>query len=134
MPHKDKEKHKAYCRERYHKLMQENPESNKEYYKKHREKLIAKSRTNHLRISYNLSLQDYDNLVLAQNNLCAICNLPEHRYMKTGKLKPLSVDHNHTTGKVRQLLCNDCNAALGFAKENPELLHKMASYLEKHND
>ena len=132
MPLKDKEAHRKYCRDRYRLIMSENPDNNKQYYQKHREKLIQKSRDNHLKNSYNLTRDQYALLVESQNNRCAICEQEESRFMKNGKIKPLSIDHDHVTGKLRQLLCNDCNAALGFAKDNPKLLRKMAKYLENH--
>ena len=45
----------------------------------------------------------------------------------------LAVDHCHKTGKIRQLLCSNCNPAIGFIKDSPELARKMADYLERHN-
>ena len=44
------------------------------------------------------------------------------------------VDHNHTTKKVRGLLCNNCNAALGFAKENVATLELLIKYIKEHNE
>jgi hypothetical protein len=46
----------------------------------------------------------------------------------------LSIDHNHETGEVRELLCGDCNTAIGMAKEDPEILQAMISYLKRWND
>lgn len=50
-----------------------------------------------------------------------------------GNVIPLSIDHNHTTGKIRALLCNNCNAAIGFLKEDPLIARAVANYLEEHN-
>lgn len=44
----------------------------------------------------------------------------------------LCIDHSHTTGEVRKVLCRYCNLTLGHAKDNPELLRKLADYLEEH--
>lgn len=69
---------------------------------------------------YGLSLMDYDNLVKKQEKKCAICaKVPI----------VLCVDHCHTTGKVRGLLCHGCNLALGHFK-NERLLTAAKSYLE----
>lgn len=62
----------------------------------------------------------------AQGGVCAICG------GVTG-YKRLTVDHNHTTGKVRGLLCDLCNRALGNVKENTELLRQMIVYLRRYN-
>ena len=78
-----------------------------------------------------MTSQQYLEKLITQNNCCAICNKPEHRLLKTGDIKPLSVDHNHTTGEVRGLLCNDCNSLLGFAKENVEILQSAINYLTR---
>lgn len=63
-------------------------------------------------------------MVLDQDNKCAICGLSDERH--------LSIDHNHSTGKVRALLCNSCNTAIGHAREDTSLLNKMIEYLEFH--
>ena len=73
---------------------------------------------------YGLSEADYKALLLAQNNSCAICELA----CKTGKR--LAVDHNHSTGKVRGLLCDSCNRGIGFLQDNPSLLREAALYIE----
>ena len=59
-----------------------------------------------------------------QGNLCAICQT---------KLEEKCLDHDHKTGKIRDLLCNNCNAGLGKFQDNPELLIKAADYLKEHN-
>lgn len=58
-----------------------------------------------------------------QNNLCAICSNPN----------PTDLDHCHSTGNVRWLLCNHCNRGLGAFKDNPELLLKAAFLLQTIN-
>jgi hypothetical protein len=74
---------------------------------------------------YKLNIDEYRNLFEKQNNLCAICNLPNI------KNKRLCVDHCHKTGRVRGLLCHWCNTALGYLHDNPELLKKALDYLQK---
>lgn len=73
---------------------------------------------------YNLSLDEYNEMLLEQDGLCALCFGPPD----SGKR--LYVDHSHVSGRVRGLLCSRCNLTLGFARDNPELLRKMAIYVE----
>lgn len=86
-----------------------------------------KERANNLKRMFGMSLEEYDLKLQAQNGVCAICG----GLCKSGKR--LAVDHNHTTGKIRDLLCGNCNGGLGKFLDNPELLEKAADYLRKHN-
>ena len=77
---------------------------------------------------YGLSLEDYSEILKSQDYCCKICKTKEPRgQSKKGRFY---VDHNHTTGKVRGLLCNDCNTALGLFKDDPNVLHKAIQYLK----
>ena len=71
--------------------------------------------------AYGLSLQDYRAMLERQGNICGICKTPG---------KPLCVDHCHATGKVRGLLCRDCNLGLGNYKDNPVFTRAATAYLE----
>lgn len=51
-----------------------------------------------------------------------------------GTTKKVCVDHNHETKEIRGFLCDSCNRALGFMKENPEALRQLADYIEEHNN
>lgn len=74
---------------------------------------------------YGMTLEEYQERAAAQGGRCAICgDQPEK-----GRLH---VDHNHTTGAVRDLLCRPCNHALGNAQDNPSRLRAMIAYLERH--
>ena len=101
-------------------------------YQKHKNKILIKMRGRHLDKTYKLTGKDYLIKMIAQQNRCAICGQYETRYTKTGDIKPLSVDHNHLTGEVRALLCNDCNALLGFAKEDVEVLNNAINYIQSY--
>jgi len=70
--------------------------------------------------SYGLSLQDYRAMRERQGNVCGICGTPGKR---------LCVDHCHATGKVRGLLCRDCNLGLGHYKDNPVFTRAATAYL-----
>lgn len=86
----------------------------------------TKSRMNQLVYKYGVDDLQYHLMLKSQNGVCAICGekCPRH-----GDI--LSVDHCHTTKKVRGLLCVNCNSLLGKGKDNPELLRKAAEYLEQ---
>ncbi|WP_073927128.1 endonuclease VII domain-containing protein [Streptomyces sp. CB03911] len=77
-------------------------------------------RKSHLRAKYGLEPHEYTAMVEEQRGLCLICETPQEK---------LVVDHDHQTGKVRGLLCNSCNAALGFLRDRPEVALAAARYL-----
>lgn len=77
-------------------------------------------------------MAEYDQMKDGQGGVCDICRKPEIMIRRGGSLSPLSVDHNHATGKVRALLCSRCNHMIGMAKEQPSVLRAAADYLEKH--
>lgn len=76
---------------------------------------------------YGLTLEQYDVLVDQQQNRCAICGGPPGE-------KRLHVDHDHKTGKVRALLCSNCNCAIGYMHDDVELLAKAIAYLTQHKE
>ena len=70
----------------------------------------------------------FNEMLKAQSGVCAICERPE-TVTRKGKLWPLSIDHDHKTGKIRGLLCCNCNQALGKFKDNPDNLKRALEYL-----
>jgi len=103
----------------------------KQWRKKHRDKLIASERRKRLK-KYGLTIADYDRMVIAQGGCCKICRRPpRNRKTVTGrKYFQLDVDHCHKTKRVRGLLCYNCNAILGHAKDNLDVLRAAIAYLE----
>lgn len=89
--------------------------------------LKGKERAADLRLKreYHTSLAEYTKVFEFQNGRCAICKRP----VPTGKAR-LAVDHCHTTGLLRGLLCWKCNRALGVFRDNLELLIAAAEYLK----
>lgn len=83
-----------------------------------------RSRDNKYRAKYGISLAQYELMLEDQDGCCAICRTP------AGELN-LYVDHDHATGRVRQLLCVKCNALLGQAGDQIEVLQAAIRYLER---
>ena len=140
MPYKD-----AQTRERYHrKYREDHREEHRAYARdpKHKarnagykQKMLAKdprlSRKQSLRSKYGISLEEYDRMHASQEGVCAICLRPETVFSH-GKIKPLSVDHNHSTRAVRGLLCVRCNSAVGYLQDDPLLAESLAVYLRRY--
>ncbi len=83
---------------------------------------------------YGLDRTAYDTMFAEQDGKCAICGKPETAKPPKGKspVRRLSVDHNHTTLKVRGLLCLRCNHGIGSFGEDPAALRAAADYIEAH--
>lgn len=77
--------------------------------------------------TYGISHEQFDVLVAKQNNECAICA----KSGLTERSGYLSIDHDHSTGKIRGLLCDGCNVGLGKFKDDIEELRKAITYLMK---
>lgn len=85
-----------------------------------------KYKDNILKNRFGINLEQFNEMLAQQNNCCAICGKNQEDLKRY-----LSVDHCHQTGKVRSLLCNSCNAALGLFQESIEFLEKALNYLKK---
>jgi len=79
---------------------------------------------------YGVTLQWYQDTLSLQSNCCPLCSKPLIFGGKINSDSPV-VDHDHTTGKVRGIICNECNRGLGYFRDNPEALRKAAKYLEE---
>lgn len=82
-----------------------------------------------LKNKYKISLVEYAEMLSRQNNGCAICGDTEVMVIKRRTFS-LAVDHDHSTGKIRGILCHGCNRALGLMKDDPSRLRAAADYLE----
>lgn len=121
--------------------------SKKEYYrqyrKKNRKKILAqkkkyykdniqsdsyknKKRNESYIRKYGITLETYNELFNKQKGCCAICNKHQSELKKV-----LVVDHCHTTGNVRELLCSECNIGIGLLKDSPSTLNAAYEYLMK---
>ena len=74
----------------------------------------------------------YDEKFKEQNGVCAVCGKPETAPSWHGP-RSLAIDHNHLTGQIRGLLCNNCNNGLGRFKEEIQILKNTIKYLEYYN-
>lgn len=112
----------AYKRDYARKWYRSNGSKHHEIQKRYKAKFDNYNREKHLRSNYGISQQRYLEMAEQQNGLCLICH--------ENPLKPLNVDHNHSTGKVRGLLCGDCNRGIGLFKESVLRLESAAHYLK----
>ena len=86
-------------------------------------------REDHLKNNYNVDSAWYDE---HSKNGCELCGLTQYKSSgASSNRKWLNVDHNHTTGKARGVLCSDCNRALGKYFEDPEMHSKIMEYLKR---
>ena len=128
-----KECRNAKYREYYHansEKMKEKREKTKEYRKEYYNDPERKFayRKRYIEREFGIKYEDYDKMLEEQRGVCAICGKPETK----PNAKYLAVDHNHETGEVRGLLCNNCNRALGLLKDNVDVLQNAINYLKKH--
>ena len=86
---------------------------------------LTLNRALHLQHEYGITGYDYARMMKRQGNKCACCGGPFY-----GK-RPVHVDHDHLTGKVRGLTCHGCNLLLGHAKDSIEILRRAISYLKR---
>jgi hypothetical protein len=100
-------------------------EYQKEYRDKNRETLAAKERER----KFGISHAEYAELHQRQGGVCAICKKPETA-TRNGKVKSLAVDHCHSTGRIRGLLCADCNTGIGKLREDRNIFLAAIQYLE----
>lgn len=82
---------------------------------------------------YDLTLDDYEKMLKDQDGVCAICKKLETHRCRSKEAQPLSVDHDHTPGKIkpiRGLLCNGCNQGIQTFRDNTNLIQKAIEFLE----
>lgn len=106
----------------------------KRYYERHKEKIAERRRAYRMankdkrriwnqnyrfKKFYGIDRTMYEQMVKDQGNACAICK----------EIKPLCVDHSHTSGKCRGLLCHKCNKAIGLLNDNPYIMQSAREYL-----
>ena len=78
--------------------------------------------------AFGITKEDYMLLLSKQNNVCAICGKTQKYKIE----KELSIDHDHVTGRVRGLLCECCNSAIGLFDEDIHILNNAIEYINKY--
>lgn len=101
-----------------------------QYYRDNKSRTLARSRKNRAQLSYEqlrtvnlrtygLTFADYTRMLTAQDGVCVICK------GGNGSKRPLCVDHDHETGRIRGLLCIRCNSMLGwFERQGAEAVQE----------
>lgn len=124
---RDKNKQRAYGRAYYHRNKERKLASNKIWMQKNKEYRKGYSWGKFLNRKYGITIDQYNALFEIQKGCCAICGLHQENFKKK-----LYTDHNHETGKVRGLLCVNCNMLIGHAREKHDILLKSVEYLKTH--
>lgn len=117
--------HKEELKQYNKQYNQSHKEEKNQYRKSHKEERKQANKQYNLKKTYNLSIDQYNQMLAEQNYKCKICGVDEVNAGKNG----LVVDHNHKTGKIRGLLCDGCNKGIGFLKEDPALFDSAKDYL-----
>ena len=116
------ELHRGYCRA-WHK---KNPDKVREQHRRRRAKHPEKGRESNILKKYGLDRVQWDELFASQGNRCGLCPSAD-----PGSKVGWHTDHDHTTGRVRGILCHHCNVGLGYFKDDPAKLRAAIAYLER---
>jgi len=107
------------------------------YYHRNQERRL-KQRRSYIKRTYGATLEHLEELLAFQGDACAICRTPwqecdkSHGRHNDGTfLQQLEVDHNHETGRLRGLLCEDCNIAIGKLYDDVDSCRRAADYLRR---
>lgn len=106
-------------------------EGRRDYIRHARAKNFSHYRAVSLRKSFGIELHEYKEMLDSQGGVCAICGNSE-TVTRDGVVINLAVDHCHTTGAVRGLLCRGCNHGIGNFRDDAERLRKAVAYVERH--
>lgn len=109
------------CKSAYNRWLAKNPAEVRKF---NNGKLKKKTIRTDVCKKYGITSDDYDEMLIEQNGVCGICGQPP-------TTRRLCIDHDHETGIVRGLLCNECNVALGASKDSISVLQRMINYLTK---
>lgn len=97
----------------------------KPYVKITREEELRRKRERRHVSAYGITVADRERMLEEQGNVCAICGGPP-----TGnRWDTFVIDHDHISGKVRGLLCSNCNVAIGLLNDDPKLIERAMEYL-----
>lgn len=126
---KYQKEHPDMYRESNRKYKEKHPDRYKENHRKQsqrwREKYPDQQRYSHMKSNYGLLKEEFLNIIKEQCGLCPICGKELDLLSKRG----IHIDHVHDTGKVRGILCKNCNLLLGHAYEKISTLQSAIAYL-----
>lgn len=120
----NKEKVKVY-QKAYHEANKEKKNAYSNTYNKANK---DKNKAYKLKKTYNLTIDQHNQLFESQSGCCFICNTHQSEFKNA-----LNVDHDHDTGKVRGLLCHHCNTGIGLLNDNVSAIEDARRYLTRHN-
>jgi hypothetical protein len=104
---------------------QSHPEETKKASKKfYKENIVKLRERSWARQGITMTFEKFNELLSLQDNKCGICEAHSSQFKKS-----FHVDHNHETGKIRGLLCTNCNTAIGLLNENPILFTKATEWI-----
>ena len=114
-------------------------EYEKQYYAKNKEKINIRCKqwqldnpekgvASRLKRSYGITIEQYNKMLIKQDFKCAICGKHQSELKRA-----LHVDHDHEIDEIRGLLCQQCNAGLGFLKDDPKIIEGALNYINKIN-
>jgi Recombination endonuclease VII len=124
-----KEYHKAYHKAWYQENKEKRTAQIAEYKSENQEKVKDFERWAAIKYKYDLTKEAWETLFDGQGQRCAMCGSDDPRSKYGWK-----TDHCHETGKVRGILCHQCNVMLGNAEDDPQRLLAGVAYLEAHQD
>jgi len=127
------EKQKARSRAYYHANKEKVLARTKAYYHANRDKINERARWYSLKYEWGMTREEYTKILESQNSCCAICETTGDEYMIKYKRR-FAIDHDHTSGKNRGLLCHLCNTGIGSLGDSIPTLKKSIKYLEYHGN
>ena len=112
----------------------------KQYYQSNKDKIKARSANRALKVKesnpyyqvcakYKMTQAEVEEQLNNQFGVCLICSEPETTKDNYGRVRRLSVDHDHKTGQPRAFLCSKCNSAVGLIKEDPRIAVNLLNYI-----
>lgn len=120
--------HCKVCRKKYRQQPHVRSQTsiyNKAERKKDPEKTKERDRKYTLSRYWGMTPEEFEKLLNDPGRKCKICKRPE----RSSEKKPLVIDHCHTSGRIRGLLCDDCNRGIGLLKDSPDILQNALDYL-----
>jgi Recombination endonuclease VII len=128
MPYKDPEVRRASWKRRYYEKRENEQwiEDEKIRLREYRKLHPEQARNAQLKYNFGITIEDFEKLLEKQDGACAVC--------KTSFTKTPHVDHDHSSNKVRGLLCLSCNTALGNMRDSVEILAAAIEYLNKYKE